>query len=149
VRGQRPPIHGHARKGAATRTYRIWQNMKTRCLNPLASNYAYYGQRGIGVCERWMTFANFVADMGEAPAGKSIDRIDTSRGYEPANCRWLDHKGQTRNTRGNRLVTYQGETRCISEWAERLGLNVKLLYQHITRDGWPVDRAMTYTGQIK
>jgi hypothetical protein len=64
--------------------------MKTRCLNPNASTYPRYGGRGVKVCERWLDFENFLADMGEAPGpGYQLHRIDSTRGYEPGNCEWL------------------------------------------------------------
>jgi hypothetical protein len=135
--------HGYTR-GGNQRTYRIYQNMKTRCRNPKASNYAFYGGRGIKVCDRWIRFEEFLADMGECPPGMTLDRIDQNGNYELGNCRWSSMREQARNTRGNRLLTYRGETKCVAEWAELKGLNVKLLYQRIDRDKWTVERALEY-----
>ncbi len=96
--------HGHSRSpngGKPTRTYRSWSNMKTRCTNPRATGYKYWGGRGITVCERWMTFSNFLEDMGECPewATGGIDRIDNSGNYEPGNCAWVTSEEQNRNRR--------------------------------------------------
>ena len=88
-------IHGHYE----TPTYKSWANMKNRCQNPNNSRYADYGGRGISVCERWQTFSNFLADMGERLPGTSIDRIDVDGNYEPSNCRWADASTQRRNQR--------------------------------------------------
>ncbi len=73
--------------------------MKDRCLNPNDKNYKNYGGRGITVCERWMDFTNFLADMGEKPEGLTLDRINNDGNYEPGNCRWATWKEQRRNQR--------------------------------------------------
>ena len=59
--------------------------MWTRCNNSPAENYRRYGGRGITICERWRSFDNFIADMGERSSGLTIDRIDNGGSYEPGN----------------------------------------------------------------
>lgn len=92
--------HGHTNKTAVSGTYHSWREMKSRCYNPKRKFYKHYGGRGITVCDRWLeSFDNFLADMGERPNGKSIDRIDTNGNYEPNNCRWATQTQQIHNRR--------------------------------------------------
>jgi hypothetical protein len=78
-------------------SYNSWSGMLARCFDTKRPNYKDYGGKGITVCEQWFHFKNFVLDMGIKPQGKSLDRIDNSKGYELANCRWADRKTQNSN----------------------------------------------------
>jgi hypothetical protein len=96
----RSTTHGYSPANGRTPTYNSWQAMKGRCLDVNHHAYARYGGCGITVCERWMEFENFLADMGERPAGKTLDRHpDPFGGYEPTNCRWATPKEQQHNRR--------------------------------------------------
>jgi len=88
-----------------TLVYRIWAEMLQRCNNHKSPSFKDYGGRGIKVCERWHSFANFYTDMGDKPAGLSIDRADNDGNYEPGNCRWADAKTQATNCRKRRTKT--------------------------------------------
>lgn len=117
--------------------------MKGRCLNPSYGNYANYGGRGIKVCDRWLeSFENFLADMGEAPRGTSIDRIDNDGHYTPENCRWATDSEQQNNKRDTVLLTANGKTQTINEWAKETGLDVALIRNRIKRHGWSVEKAI-------
>lgn len=113
--------HGHSyTDGAAlaSPTYSSWLSMRARCNRPTASDYGRYGGRGITVCERWESFQDFIADMGERPAGTSIDRIDVNGNYEPANCRWATSVEQGRNRRNTKLEPHEPEQ---IRWLASLG----------------------------
>src|SRR5688500_16157023 len=104
--------------------YRAWASMKQRCLNPKVVAYPQYGQRGIKVCDRWLTsFPNFYADMGPRPSpSHSLDRIDNDGDYTPDNCRWATRVEQGRNQRTNVLFTHNGKTQCLTAWSEEIGI---------------------------
>jgi len=96
--------HAHATGGKTSPTYVSWRAMVARCTRPANTDWTYYGGRGIKVCDRWLTFANFLADMGERPNGLTIDRIDPDGDYEPDNCRWASRRDQNRNQRRHKAV---------------------------------------------
>lgn len=127
-----------------TPEYRIWLNMRDRCFNPRSHAYKRYGERGIKVCDRWNKFENFIADMGKRPSSKhSIDRIDNDSGYAPENCRWATSIEQTRNQSNTVMLTFNGQTKCIMEWANILGASHAVLWNRINILKWPVDVALS------
>lgn len=94
INGRNTMTHGLT----GTKTYRVWVGMKRRCYVRHSNRFHRYGARGITICDRWRnSFENFLADMGERPVGKSLDRIDNDGHYEPGNCRWATAKEQARN----------------------------------------------------
>lgn len=123
-----------------TLTYHIWQVMKNRCSNPDYKHYKDYGGRSIIVCERWLKFENFLADMGEAPKGLSIERTNNDLGYCKENCIWATRKQQNRNKRSNLLIEFNGKTQCVSAWAEELGIHRNTLFTRLNR-GWSIEKA--------
>lgn len=136
---QRATIHG----GHGTRLYRIWQGMLTRCRLPSNDPRGRYVKRGIAVCRRWLDFDAFRADMGEPPAGMSIERIDNDGHYEPGNCRWATQKEQMRNTARSHHIEFNGERLTLGEWAERTGISYHTLSNRILRYRWSVKDALT------
>jgi hypothetical protein len=103
--------------------YVSWRHMKQRCSNPKRRDYAYYGARGITVCERWQTFDNFLADMGLRPTENyTLERNDSKGNYEPGNCCWATRLDQSRNRSG---YTYSAEQDQIIRDGVGRGLNFK------------------------
>lgn len=107
-----------------TRIWTIWQGMIRRC-EPTSNNRKNYYQKGITVCDEWKSFINFYewAISNGYDEKLTLDRIDNSKGYYPANCRWTDYKTQERNRCNNRRITINGETHVLSEWGEITGIN--------------------------
>lgn len=131
---------GRARLGNATRTHGqsktqlhwVWESMKRRCFDPKDKRYSTYGARGITVCDRWReSFEAFLEDMGERPPGRSLDRIDNSKGYEPGNVRWATAKEQARNKGNNKMVLFRGEAMCLAEAVEQIGCNYSTLHSSL------------------
>lgn len=116
--------HGETRGDKTTAEYRVWAQMLGRCHNPHHKRYAYYGGRGIHVCERWIqSLACFLADMGRRPSSAhQLERINNDAGYGPDNCKWATRKEQSRNRRSNILLTMDGRTQVLSAWAEELNM---------------------------
>ena len=123
--------------------YRCWSHMKARCGNPKHRQFKHYGGRGISVCDRWMDYDNFLSDMGRRPTPEhSLDRRENDKGYTPENCRWSTRVEQNRNNRGNHMLTHEGKTMCIMDWADHTGIRHTVIRVRIDR-GWPVERALT------
>ncbi len=135
---KRMSTHGLSR----TRTYRIWNGMGMRC-SPKANGSARknYFEKGIRVCQRWESFENFYADMGECPEGYTLGRIDGSKGYELSNCRYETYKEQANNTSKNRKITYKDLTLNVGEWADMLGIKQNTLVYRFRRN-WPLEKAL-------
>ena len=142
-RSGRPLLDPLAISLRGSKFHETWSRIWTRCTNPNADNWAYYGGRGIRVCDRWKSFEAFVADMYPSyEEGLTIERNDSDGPYSPENCRWATMAEQVVNRRSNRRVTFQGRTQTISQWAAELGLDYFTLRKRLNR-GWPVERALT------
>ena len=104
--------------------YNSWRSMMSRCSNPKAANYEYYGAIGITDCDAWRNadiFGEWAKNSGWF-LGATLERIDNSKGYSPENCRWATKKEQACNRKSTRFITHNGETHNITEWAEILGV---------------------------
>ncbi len=123
--------------------YWVWHSAKDRCCNPNDAKFKHYGDRGIQMCQEWHdSFATFIADMGRRPKGRyTLDRIDNDGNYEPGNCRWATYAEQSRNNRRTRLLPFQGETHCLTDWANKLGMKRVTLHSRLSR-GWSLESSL-------
>lgn len=123
--------------------YHAWRGLKKRCLLEDNASYIHYGARGIKVCKEWLnSFETFLNDMGLKPTPKhTIERIDVNGNYEKSNCKWATWQEQQRNRRNNRLVEWGGKIKCISDWAEELGVNRSALSYRLINGGWSTEKA--------
>lgn len=118
--------------------YRNWHDMVQRCRRNAP------GYEKITVCQRWLKYDNFYADMiSSYSEGLSIDRINNDAGYSPENCRWATPKQQARNRRSNVMLTFKGKTQCMAEWADEFGIKQNTLRQRLVAYGWTMEEALT------
>lgn len=125
-----------------TPVYYAWKAMRQRCGNPNNPDYFMYGGRGIKVCDRWQNFENFYQDMGERPQGKTLDRIDNSKGYSLENCKWHTPKQQSNNTRKNFSVVFKGRSIRFQKLVDLTGANYNKVYLRYIRNGWTIEEAV-------
>lgn len=136
------------RKRTGMKEYGIWRSMINRCDDENNDRYRRYGARGIKVCDRWMDYNNFIADMGVRPTSKhSIDRVDNDCGYNPNNCRWATMKEQCNNKSNNRVIIYKGESKTLQQWADFIGIKQSSLRRRL--DSWDIGKALTYLSKNK
>lgn len=126
---------------SGTGTYNTWKSMIARCLHEAHDAYPLYGGAGITVCDKWLEYEGFLEDMGQRPSGLTLDRIDGSLGYFPGNCRWATKKEQANNRSNNRVLSANGESKTVSEWAESIGVPTGVLLMRLDR-GIPIEAAI-------
>lgn len=142
----RPPLHGQSH----TPEYHAWKAIKRRCNSPTSVPYKWYGARGIKLYGPWNeSFEMFFAYVGPRPSNKhSIDRIKNNGNYEPGNVIWRTSKEQCNNRRGNKMITYKGETMSMSQWCDKLKLNYWMVSKRVSKYKWSIERAFTEPAQI-
>ena len=125
--------------------YRIWEGIKSRCLNKNHPSWKWYGGKGISICEEWMhDFHAFLRHIGPRPSMKhSVDRIDNTGHYEPGNVRWVLPIVQHNNVSSNVIISFNGKSMTISEWARHLGIKKVTLGTRLTTYEWEPERALT------
>ncbi len=123
--------------------YNVWKGIKQRCYNPRHTHYDSYGGRGIKMCDSWRdSFEAFYEDMGPRPKGQTLDRIDNDKGYSKENCRWATRKTQSRNTRSNHMVTFDGVEMTLKELSESAVVDYPTLVWRVNQ-GWDLTRAIS------
>jgi len=138
-------VHGMSRKRKRHPIYGTWHAMLQRCENPNDHSYKDYGGRGITVCDEWhdsVIFINWALASGWRE-GLTLDRIDNDGNYESSNCRWITRKENSRNKRNNHLITFNGKTQTMAQWAEEVNIPYHTLKYRIGRYHWPIERALT------
>lgn len=129
MRGKHPR---HGKTG--TKIHNAWRNMLQRCYVPSNSSYEHYGARGIKVCDRWMVFENFYADMGDVPDGLTLERADVNGNYELSNCTWADRVEQNSNKQYNIRIAFNGKQyRTVTELAQDIGAVANTLYHRLKK----------------
>lgn len=124
--------------------YPVWLGMKQRCNDPAHISYRNYGGKGIKVCKEWSeSFVAFLQDMGERPGkGYSIERIDSSKDYEPGNCKWATRLEQNENKVNNKYITFDGQTKTVKAWSKEIGIHYRTLMKRYDY-GWDVEKMLT------
>lgn len=134
----------HGRSTVRDAAYQSWVGMRQRCWNPSAKAFADYGGRGIEIDPRWWYFEEFLYDMGERPAGLSLERKDNSLGYSKSNCVWAGRVEQANNKRTSVRLSLGSETKTLARWARdpRCQVPASRLYRRC-QDGWPLCKALS------
>ena len=137
--------HGAAIKGQLTPEYQAWRKMKARCTNPNNKDYPRYGGRGIKVFEGWLNdFQAFYDHIGDKPSKEhSIDRIDNDKHYEPGNVRWATPVEQANNTEKTLMISHQGVTKSLTDWARVTGIRKTTIWNRLNKLGWSAERSLT------
>ena len=126
-----------------TKEYQTWRSMKQRALNPKGKNQQWYSD--IPICQEWVdSFDAFLNDMGTKPTPQhTIERVDNSKGYEPSNCIWALPKVQANNRKTNRIITFDGVTQTLQQWADQTGIAYTTIAARIDKYNWSIEDALT------
>lgn len=149
------PHHPHRvdKNNKVKRLYRIWIEMRSRCMNPKRKNYKWYGGKGIKVDDRWYVYLNFHEDMSQAyyehvkkfgEKNTSLDRINVNGHYCKENCKWSTLKEQHSNKSNTIYITHNHKTQTLEEWSKDTKLSKKTIYYRIFRYKWSIKDALSF-----
>jgi hypothetical protein len=143
-------ITGHANGGknkthgaSGSPTFNSWKAMMARCNDTSHPGYLDYGGRGISVCEGWLSYDGFRADMGDRPENTTLNRKNNDGPYDQSNCNWATNREQALNTSRNVWIDFDGRSQTIIEWAEELGMSPKTIWSRMNVLGWSVEQTLT------
>lgn len=141
IGGYCPPEKKFRKHGMSnTGFYGRWRAINQRCYNVNTKQYKDYGGRGIK--NEWNTFEEFKKDMYESfimhldkygEKQTRIERLDNNANYNKTNCKWATCKEQMRNTRNNHMITVNGQTKCITDWAKQIGIGYPALWKRLKK----------------
>lgn len=137
--------HGMTQRGEKHPIYVVWRTMLRRCESPNHKTYHYYGARGIMVCDEWHEFIPFRdwAIENGWERGLQLNRVDNNGHYEPSNCNFVTPKENANNKRNNHLISFNGKTQTMAQWADELGINHKTLRSRFSTLRWSTEEALT------
>jgi hypothetical protein len=138
--GTRLRTHGMTGTGA----WRSWRCMMQRCYNQNHCAYTRYGGAGVHICDEWQTFEGFYRSMGDRPAGCTLDRVDPDRSYTPENTRWADLHTQNNHLRTCRMITHDGQTLSVADWARGLGIRYPRAYRLLIQRGLSIETVAAF-----
>ena len=127
------------------RIYKVWDDMKSRCYNQNHKEYNLYGGEGKTVCDDWLHDFQAFYDWAMANGykeGLTIERIDNTKGYSPDNCKWATYKEQANNKRNNHLITYNGKTQTMAQWADEYNVPYDKLKSRLNKSHWDIGKSL-------
>ena len=140
LRDQKISLANRTHGLSKTSEYKIWKDIRKRCLNPNSHAFHNYGGRGITICKKWDKFENFLKDMGKRPStAYTVERVNNERGYSPSNCRWILRSEQGKNTRRTVKIKIRGEIKCVIDWCKFFNISPQSYYRRLKKGLSPVE----------
>lgn len=140
----------YGKSKTSERLYTIWNGMHQRCspINNGINSWECYGGRGVAICKEWhgengyTNFKEWALENGYDDS-LTIDRVDVNGNYEPTNCKWSTPLEQGRNRRNNRVLEFNGEEKCLSEWCDTYNIPQDTVKRRLDVYGWSIEKSLT------